>query len=166
MRDEFRLNHCWPTANPGVPLAQPLRWTSDPSQPHHCDGISGDAGTWTRTHEGRTISEDNPVLLANRKAKALSSLLKAQQAVKKVRVPWLDALVFLSADNLQCELSGPAANRVVLKDLPAEESRPGRKGVSCGPDESRRARPVDPDCRSLIDNKVAKALAWAIEQAR
>jgi hypothetical protein len=39
LRDEYRLNHCWPTANPGVPLAQPLRWTSDPSQAHHCDGI-------------------------------------------------------------------------------------------------------------------------------
>ena len=26
--------------------------------------VSGDAGTWTRTHEGRTISKDNPVLLA------------------------------------------------------------------------------------------------------
>ena len=40
--------------------------------------VSGDAGTWTRTHEGKSRSEDNPVLLVNRKAKALSSLLKAQ----------------------------------------------------------------------------------------
>ena len=32
---------------------------------------------------GRTRSEDNPVLLANRKAKALSSLLKAQSAVEQ-----------------------------------------------------------------------------------
>ena len=70
--------------------------------------VSGDAGTWTRKHEGKTKSEDNPVLLTNRKSKALISLLKAQQAVKKVRVPWMDALVFLSADDLQCDLSGPA----------------------------------------------------------
>src|SRR5262245_13048686 len=52
--------------------------------------IAGDAGTWTRAHDGKTISEDNPVLLANRKAKALASLLKAQGATKKIRVPWLD----------------------------------------------------------------------------
>jgi len=40
--------------------------------------VRGDAGTWIRTTpEGRTISEDNPVLLADWKAKALSSLLKA-----------------------------------------------------------------------------------------
>src|SRR6516165_6629075 len=78
--------------------------------------IYGDAGTWTISHEGRLHSEDNPVLRANRKAKALVSLLKAQSAVNKIRVPWLDALVFLSADNLQCDLTGPARNRVCLKD--------------------------------------------------
>src|SRR5439155_22873632 len=43
--------------------------------------IWGDFSTWTRSHEGKTRSEDNPILLANRKAKALSSLLKAQPAV-------------------------------------------------------------------------------------
>ncbi len=63
--------------------------------------VRGDAGAWTRTTpEGRVISDDNPVLLANRKAKALSSLLKSQSATKKITVPWLDAIVFLSADDL------------------------------------------------------------------
>ena len=33
--------------------------------------VRGDAGTWTRTFNKNTVSEDNPVLLANRKAKAL-----------------------------------------------------------------------------------------------
>ena len=36
--------------------------------------VSGDAGTWTWTHEGRHFTEDNPLLLANRKAKKLKSL--------------------------------------------------------------------------------------------
>src|SRR5581483_2844587 len=77
--------------------------------------VTGDAGTWTRTHDGRIISEDNPVLLANRKAKALSSLLKRQKsAFSKVQVPWLDAVVFLSAEDVQCDLVGPARNRVLL----------------------------------------------------
>lgn len=39
LRDEFGLINCWQAANPGVPLVQTLRWTSNPSQPYHCDGI-------------------------------------------------------------------------------------------------------------------------------
>ena len=49
--------------------------------------IAGDSGSWTRTDGGKIRSEDNPVILANRKAKALSSLLKAQSAVAKSRCP-------------------------------------------------------------------------------
>ncbi|WP_182870885.1 BREX system serine/threonine kinase PglW [Stieleria mannarensis] len=126
--------------------------------------VRGDAGTWIRTHEGRTKSEDNPVMLANRKAKALVSLLKAQQAVKKVRVPWMDALVFLSADDLQCELTGSARNRVVLRDRPAEESSPKRNGVLAAL-LNRKGPGIDPESHSLIDSKVAKALSRAMEQA-
>lgn len=126
--------------------------------------VSGDAGTWTRTHEAKTRSEDNPVLLANRKAKALSSLLKAQQAVKKLRVPWLDALLFLSADDLQCNLTDAALNHVLLKDRPAQESRPEQKGIVAAL-MNREGPGIDPDCRGFIDNKVAKALSRAIEQA-
>ncbi|MGM0490406.1 MAG: BREX system serine/threonine kinase PglW [Planctomycetota bacterium] len=126
--------------------------------------LRGDAGTWTRTHQGKTTSEDNPALLANRKAKALSSLLKAQHAVKKIRMPWLDALVFLSADDLRCDLSGPALNRVLLKDRPVETSQPARKGILAAL-LNRDGPGIDPNACSKIDDKVAKALARAIEQA-
>lgn len=126
--------------------------------------VRGDAGTWTRTHNGRTRSEDNPVMLANRKAKALVSLLKSQQAVKKVRVPWMDALVFLSADDLQCDLTGPARNRVLLKDKPATDKRSERKGILSAL-LNREGPGIDPDCRSTIDGKVAKAISRAIEQS-
>jgi len=126
--------------------------------------VWGDAGTWTRTQDGKTISEDNPVMLANRKAKAHISLLKSQQAVKKIRVPWLDAVVFLSADDIQCDLTGPARNRVLLQDRPADKDRPERKGILAAL-LSREGPGIDPDCRSVIDSKVAKALSRAIEQA-
>src|SRR5262245_24319269 len=33
--------------------------------------VSGDTGTWTWAHEGRVYTDDNPLLLANRKAKKL-----------------------------------------------------------------------------------------------
>ena len=126
--------------------------------------VWGDAGTWTRTNKGRTVAEDNPVLLANRKAKALVSLLKYQQATKKVRVPWLEAVVFLSADDLQCDLTGPALNRVLLKDRPAKDTRPERKGVLAGL-LNREGPGIDLNCRSQIDIQTAKALSRAMEQA-
>ena len=38
--------------------------------------VEGDVGTWTwTTPEGRRLTDDNPVDLANRKAKALSTIL-------------------------------------------------------------------------------------------
>ncbi|MCR9296774.1 MAG: protein kinase, partial [bacterium] len=126
--------------------------------------VGGDASTWTRTHDGKSRSEDNPVLLANRKAKALVSLLKSQQAVKKIRVPFLEPLVFLSSDDVKCDLDGNARNRVLLKDRPADDSRPARQGIleallnRVGPG-------IDLESRNLIDAKVSKALARAMEQA-
>jgi hypothetical protein len=69
------------------------------------------------------------VLLANRKAKALASLLGQQAACRKGQLPWLDALVFLSADDVQCDLTGAARNRILLKDRPADEHHPERKGI-------------------------------------
>ncbi|QDT95269.1 BREX system serine/threonine kinase PglW [Gimesia aquarii] len=127
--------------------------------------VRGDAGTWTRTTpEGRVISEDNPVLLTNRKAKALSSLLKSQSATKKIRVPWLDAIVFLSADDLHCDLTGPAANRVFLKDRKASESQKERKGILSAL-MRREGQGIDPELRSTIDAKVARTLAKAIDDS-
>ena len=57
---------------------------SDPGE------VEGDSGTWTWITEGKRKIVDNPVLLANRKAKALSSLLKNQPSTRKHGVPWLD----------------------------------------------------------------------------
>ena len=89
--------------------------------------VRGDAGTWTRTTpNGKPISEDNPILLANRKAKALAFLLKAQPASKRITIPWIDAVVFLSAESLQCELIGPGRNRVFLRDRKATEGNSER----------------------------------------
>ena len=126
--------------------------------------ISGDVGTWNCSINGNYRSEDNPVLLANRKAKALSSLLKSRAATAKVRLPWLDALVFLSADDLQCDLTGPARNRVCLKDRPQKGEQSERKGIIAAL-MNRDCAGVDPDARATIDIKVAKALSRAMEQA-
>jgi hypothetical protein len=39
LADEFGLVNCWQVMNPGRPLPQTLRWTSNPTVPYHCDGI-------------------------------------------------------------------------------------------------------------------------------
>ena len=126
--------------------------------------IYGDTGTWTRSQDGRLHSDDNPVLLANRKAKALASLLKAQPALSKIRLPWLDAVVFLSADDLQCDLTGNARNRVLLKDRPKTDTRPEQKGILAAL-INRDGPGIDADLRGAIDIKVAKALSRAMEQS-
>jgi len=120
--------------------------------------ITGDALTWTRSLGTDVRTEDNPLLLANRKVKALASLLKVQPACNKVRLPWLDALVFLSADDVQCDLTGIARNRVLLKDTD------DGKGILAAL-TSRIGPGIDPDLRGTIDIRVAKALSRAMEQA-
>ena len=127
--------------------------------------IRGDAGTWTIADaSGSTKTVDNPVLLANRKAKALSSILKAQSATKKITVPWLDAVVFLSADDLHCDLAGPARNRVFLKDRKATDSQQELKGI-LSVLMQRDGQGIDPNLRNAIDTKVARALAKAIDDS-
>jgi nuclease-like protein len=77
--------------------------------------VSGDAGTWTWQHEGRLLTEDNPLLLADRKAKKLKSLLLHQSALRHTRTPFIDPMIFLSAPGFQCELSGAARTGVYLR---------------------------------------------------
>lgn len=126
--------------------------------------IRGDVATWSRTHNGKTVIFDNPVLLANRKAKALASLLKAQPAMRSIKIPWLDSVVFLSADDVLCELAGPARHWVAIKDRTATDptaTRPGILALLL----NRQGPGIDPENRSFIDIKVAKALSRAMEQA-
>lgn len=127
--------------------------------------LTGDAGTWTVSHEGRTRTMDNPVLLANRKAKALNSLLKSQAPMRNIRAPWLDALVFLSSDDVQCHLSGAARNHVLLADRAASGDQAARKGILQAL-INRDGPGINPAPRhNVIDRKVAKALDRAMEKA-
>lgn len=126
--------------------------------------VEGDAGTWTWTDkEGRRSSVDSPVLLANRKAKALSSLLKPKMAAQRVPTPWLEALVFLSDPDLQCDLHGAARGRVCPADREPADGRPGRPGILAALIHREEAG-VDLSRRDAIDVKTAKALTRALEQ--
>src|SRR5688500_1293212 len=52
----------------------------------------GDSHTWTWRHEGRIKTVDNPLFLADKKAKKLASLLQHQRAFDKARVPFIEPL--------------------------------------------------------------------------
>ena len=126
--------------------------------------IQGDAGTWTIRGKDSTKAVDNPVLLANRKAKALSSILKSQKVMKGIKLPWIDPLVFLSADNVQCELSGIARNHVVLRGRPSIDGKPEVKGIVQAL-INRQVQGVHQFSNDVIDSKVSRSISLAIEQS-
>jgi hypothetical protein len=68
--------------------------------------VEGDAGarTWT-TPEGNRSTDDNPVLLANHKAKVLKGLLLARPVPKAVRVPFLEPVIVRSDPGLGFQLT-------------------------------------------------------------
>lgn len=78
--------------------------------------LRGDAGTWTRRHDGRDTTFDNPLSLANLKAKRLKSLLQRQAPFRKHRMPFVDAVLFLSATNLEIKLDPEGQHHVYARD--------------------------------------------------
>ncbi len=80
---------------------------------HWIGKISGNHQTWTRTTPNRTFGVDNPLLLTDRKAKKLKSLLERQPAFRKrCRVPYIKAIVFLSHPDCEVDLSPEVAQHV------------------------------------------------------
>ncbi|MCG5541815.1 MULTISPECIES: BREX system serine/threonine kinase PglW [unclassified Halorhodospira] len=124
----------------------------------HPGKISGDAGTWTWTRDGRTSSFDNPLLLANRKAKKLKSLLQAQRAFKKGggRIPYIEAVVFLSNTNLDCQLKGNARAGVYLPEQTAKSQQEGIIPLLRGE--------LDGTSKASVDHGLSRQIKQAMEQ--
>jgi serine/threonine protein kinase len=92
--------------------------------------VSSQAGSWI-WRDGTTYkTRDNPLPLANRKCKALKSLLERQAAFKKgkVQVPFIEPLIFCSDENNVLNFQGPQANGVCLRDR-EDGSVPGILGA-------------------------------------
>lgn len=78
--------------------------------------VRGSAGAWEWTWpDGSRRVEDNPLLLANRKAKRLAGLLKSTKALKGKSAPYVEEAVFLSHKDARAEFTGPAGTRVFLR---------------------------------------------------
>lgn len=89
--------------------------------------LDGDTHTWTWQTDGRTLTVDNPLRLADRKSKRLASLLRRQAAVvrAKIRVPFIEPLIFLSSTSLDCRLQGLARSGVFQHGRPTHENDTG-----------------------------------------
>lgn len=131
--------------------------------------LEGDAGTWQITRPGATHGRrfDNPLLLANRKAKRLKSLLTRQRAFHGERVPFVVPLVFLSHPELDCRLDRDARAGVYGLDAAGNDSAPQRGGLPgivaglAGGTVEERERHRD----RRIDRPMASRIATALEQA-
>lgn len=123
--------------------------------------LRGDVGTWTWETQGKPpATVDNPLFLANSKAKKLRSLLSRQKAAKKKGggIPWIDAVVFCSATDLKFELQGTAANCIRLRDT---ETRAGIMGTI----RRRECPGLRDKFNDRYDRPAAKIMAQAMEQA-
>lgn len=90
--------------------------------------ISGNNQVWTWKNGTSTFADDNPLLLANRKAKKLISLLK-KQVGSSVRIPYLEPLIFCSHPDTKIELEETSAFRICTRDKFAEDSSIAEKGI-------------------------------------
>ena len=118
----------------------------------HPGVISGNAGTWVwDAPDGKRRVFDNPRVLNDRKAKKLASLLKVQPTCKKskAKIPFINSLVFLSAENLVNKLEGPARLNVCTRN--------NFKHEIMHMDENWHHR--------KIDRPVAKLISRAVEEA-
>jgi len=119
--------------------------------------ITGDARTWNWQQDGHTEVMDNPVLLANQKARKLASLLRRQRVFEKLPFPFIEPLVFCSAENLQCRLQGNSRFHVCLRD------QGGRPGIMAA--IMRRQCPgLAEKPRGTFNRPTGKAVARALEQ--
>ncbi len=126
--------------------------------------VDGDAGTWTwQGADGRRHSDDNPLLLANRKAKKLINLLRRQSAAKKSGVPFLAAHVFLAAEELVCKLPAFLMSSVHLRDREATGEHRERLGIVAALTRWTPGATDDPGNRR-VDRPIAKALSRALEE--
>ena len=92
----------------------------------HPGRISGDEVDWSWTSpEGVTRYMENPLRLANHKAKVLRGLMERdlRKAKSPERVPFIQPLIFLSADGLQLDLTPGGQTSVVTRNTLARALR-------------------------------------------
>lgn len=116
--------------------------------------ITGDGATWL--HNNKPV--ENPLLLANRKAKRLKSLLErtARDKNSKVKIPYVKASVLLHAPDVTVRLEGNGATSIYRLD--------GAPGSLPGISEHLLTAPLR-DEREMVEGKRGKEVAKLLDQA-
>lgn len=121
--------------------------------------LRGDAHSWTWTTDGRSSTYDNPLILVNRKAKRLASLLRRQPAIMKakIRLPLVEPIIFLSSTSLSCQLEGVAKTATFQHGQPGTLDDPGIVGALSQGVTSKAVMPVDATQARAIARGLAEA---------
>lgn len=121
--------------------------------------LEGDTHTWTWETDGRSTTVDNPLRLTDRKAKRLASLLRRQSAVTKakIRLPFVEPVIFLSSTSLNCRLQGLARAGVFLRGRPTHDKDDGIVAALRTGLRSSDAPPV-------VDAAQVRAISRGLEQ--
>ena len=121
--------------------------------------LTGDTHSWTWTTDGRSNTYDNPLILANRKAKRLASLLKRQPAITKakIRLPFVEPAIFLSSSSLACRLEGIAKSATFQHGRPGSIDDDGIAGALANGIATRGA--------TTVDAQQARAIARGLNEA-
>jgi serine/threonine protein kinase len=85
--------------------------------------VTGNRHLWDWEKDGHTITIDNPLILANSKARKLAGLLDKQRAFRSDRAPWIEAIVFLSAPGISVRL--PESERMRICEREPRQKRAG-----------------------------------------
>lgn len=123
--------------------------------------VQGDAHTWTWITDGRQLTYDNPLLLANRKAKRLKSVLSRQPAFGRgaARVPWVSEVIFLSKVLQAPRIDPGTARRVFLCGNPGSPDDDGIVAALTGSADIGFGR------TGTVDAGLSRVTANALEQA-
>ena len=121
--------------------------------------LRGDTHSWTWTTDGRSNTYDNPVILANRKAKRLAALLRRQPAIlkAKIRLPFVEPAIFLSSKSLSCQLEGLARTATFQHGRPGALDDPGIVGALANGITNRSTISVDGTQARAIARSLAEA---------
>ncbi len=121
--------------------------------------LTGDVHSWTWSIDGRSTTVDNPVILANRKAKRLASLLKRKPAITKakIRLPFVEPAIFLSSTRLSCRLEGLAKSATFQRGRPGALDDSGIVGAL--------ANGVTNRSTVTVDSHQARAIARGLAEA-
>ena len=125
---------------------------------HWAGRISGNQNSWMiRSPSGRERYEENPLLLTNRKARKLKSLLGRQKAFRNAQMPYIQAAVFLSEPHCELALDEIAAQHVYLRPDARHRGAHSIIDVIVG-------RATQAEARAGISRDTERALARAMDQ--